>query len=449
MRRICKNGNNTLKNFKTYSKIEKFSSKELIQMEYDYSCHNYKPLEVVFEKAKGVEVWDPEGKKYYDFLSAYSAINQGHCHPKILKVMQEQLSNGVTLSSRAFYNNVFPQFAKYITEYFGYDAVLPTNSGAEAVEAAIKLARRWGYVEKQIPDNEALIISCQDNFHGRTISIISFSTDPDSYEQFGPYTKGVGNHLNIPYNDIGALEELLEKQGKKVAGFLVEPIQGEAGVVVPDEGYLKKCYELCQKHNVLFIADEVQTGVGRTGKLLASDYDNFKPDIVVLGKALSGGFYPVSCCLADWKVMEHIHPGQHGSTFAGNPLGCAVAMEALSVLKEENMIENAFVLGQHLRERLNTLVESKDSLITLVRGRGLLNAIIVNHDHPQLKGHTAYDICKVFKTRGLLAKQTHENIIRFAPPLVITKEQLDECTDIIIDVIKSIEKNGFESVKEN
>jgi ornithine--oxo-acid transaminase len=354
--------------------------------------------------------------------------------------MQDQLATGLTLSSRAFYNNIFPQFAKYVSEYFGYDAVLPGNSGAEAVEAAMKLARRWGYISKHIPSNEAIIIACKENFHGRTISIISMSTDPESFYQFGPYTKGLG--LVVPFNDIIELEKHFEMLGPKICGFIVEPIQGEAGVVVPDDGYLKECFDLCKKHNILFIADEIQTGIGRTGKLLACDYEEIKPDILILGKAMSGGFYPVSCCLAGWEVMQHIHPGQHGSTFAGNPLGCAVSMEALRVLQEEGMIENAFIQGEYLREKLETLIK-KDSLVKLVRGKGLLNAIVIDQEHESMEGKTGYDICKVFKSKGLLAKQTHGNIIRFAPPLVINSQEMAECSGIILDSIQMIEYEGF------
>lgn len=356
--------------------------------------------------------------------------------------MIDQLHKPLTLTSRAFYNNIFPQYSEFITKYFGYESVLPSNTGAEAVEGAIKLCRKWGYEKKGIKENEALIICCENNFHGRTISIVSMSNDPDSYGNFGPLTPGF---VRIPYNDTKALEEVLEKHGKNVAGFILEPIQGEAGVFIPDEGYLEKSFEICKKHNVLFISDEIQTGCGRTGALLCADHANIRPDIVILGKAISGGVYPVSAVLADRHIMDVIKPGQHGSTFAGNPLACAVAMTALQVLKEEKMVENSKILGEYLKTELQKLVKPK-GLIELVRGKGLFAAIVVNHDFEHLQGKTAYDVCKLFKEKGLLAKQTHETIIRLAPPLVITKDQVKEGVSIIRDIVEGIEKEGFQKV---
>lgn len=407
---------------------KKRSSQEFLDLEAKYGAHNYHPLPVVIDRAKGAKVWDVEGKEYYDFLSAYSAVNQGHCHPKIVKALVEQAEK-VTLTSRAFYNSVLGDYEKYVTEYFGYDKVLPMNSGAEADETALKLARRWAVVKKNIPNDEVLMICCSGNFHGRTITIITMSDDPDSYANYGPLTPGF---IRIPYNDVNALEEVLEKYGKKTAGFLLEPIQGEAGVYVPDDGYLKKCYDLCKKHNVLFIADEVQTGIARTGKLLACDHEGVRPDILILGKALSGGVLPVSCCLADNDIMLTIKPGEHGSTFGGNPLACKVAMAALEVVREEKLAERAEKLGKIFRDEMNKF---KSPMIELVRGKGLLNAIIVRPRN----GKEAWDVCLEMKEQGVLAKPTHQHIIRFAPPLVITEEQLRDAIERIKIAFKKFE----------
>ena len=403
-------------------------SEQFIEMEHQYGAHNYHPLPVVLSKGEGAFVWDVEGKRYFDFLSAYSAVNQGHCHPKIVNALCQQAKT-LTLTSRAFYNDCLGPYEKYITEYFGYDKVLPMNTGAEADETAMKLARRWGYKVKGIPENEAIIICCEGNFHGRTISIISMSTDPDSYGQFGPFTPGF---VKIPYNDSAALEQTLEKLGDKVAGFLVEPIQGEAGVYVPNEGYLKKCYELCKKHNVLFIADEVQTGIARTGKMLACDHEGVKPDILILGKALSGGVIPVSAVLANDEIMLTIKPGEHGSTFGGFCLAGKVAMAALQVVKDENLEQKAEELGKIFREEMSKV---KSDMIELVRGKGLLNAIVIKPKN----GKEAWDVCLKMKELGVLAKPTHQHIIRFAPPLVITKEQLLEAIELIKQAILSFE----------
>lgn len=403
-------------------------SEQFIEMEHQYGAHNYHPLPVVLSKGEGAFVWDVEGKRYFDFLSAYSAVNQGHCHPKIVNALCQQAKT-LTLTSRAFYNDCLGPYEKYITEYFGYDKVLPMNTGAEADETAMKLARRWGYKVKGIPENEAIIICCEGNFHGRTISIISMSTDPDSYGQFGPFTPGF---VKIPYNDSAALEQTLEKLGDKVAGFLVEPIQGEAGVYVPNDGYLKKCYELCKKHNVLFIADEVQTGIARTGKMLACDHEGVKPDILILGKALSGGVIPVSAVLANDEIMLTIKPGEHGSTFGGFCLAGKVAMAALQVVKDEKLEEKAEELGKIFREEMSKV---KSDMIELVRGKGLLNAIVIKPKN----GKEAWDVCLKMKELGVLAKPTHQHIIRFAPPLVITKEQLLEAIELIKQAILSFE----------
>jgi len=400
------------------------NTKDYIQREDKYGAHNYHPLPVVLDRGEGVYVWDVEGNKYYDFLSAYSAVNQGHCHPKIVGAMTEQAQK-LTLTSRAFYNSLLGEFEQYITEYFGYDKVLPMNSGAEGDETALKLCRKWAYEKKGIPENEAKIVVCEGNFHGRTITIISMSTDPDSYKGFGPYTPGF---VTIPYNDTEALEKALEDPN--VAGFLVEPIQGEAGVYVPDDGFLSKAYELCKEKNVLFIADEVQTGLARTGKLLACDHEEVRPDILILGKALSGGVYPVSVVLADDDIMLCIKPGEHGSTYGGNPVAAKVAMAALEVLKEENLAERAEELGKKFRAELRKI---DSPMVELVRGKGLLNAIVIKPTNEK----TAWDVCVALKENGLLAKPTHENIIRFAPPLVITEEQLMDCVDIISKTILS------------
>lgn len=418
----------------------KMSSSSLIELENIYGAHNYHPLPVVLSKGEGVKVWDVEGKEYYDFLSAYSAINQGHCHPRIVDALTEQASQ-LTLTSRAFYNDILGKYEKYITEYFRYDKVLPINSGVEAVETAIKLARKWAYMKKGIDSNKAVIIFASGNFHGRTLGAISASVDPSSTSGFGPFVPGY--HI-IPYNDLNSLENALKDPN--VAGFMVEPIQGEAGVVVPDEGYLKKAADLCKNNNVLFIADEVQTGIARTGKLLAScgncscekscgHNPEVRPDILVLGKALSGGVFPVSAVLADDDIMLCIKPGEHGSTFGGNPLACAVAIAALEVVVDEGLAENAMQLGQVFRDRMQQLC-SKSELVLNVRGKGLLNAIIINDDE---ESHTAWDICVKMADKGLLAKPTHGNIIRFAPPLVINEDQLHLCCDIIEESILEFE----------
>lgn len=403
-------------------------SEEFIEMEHRYGAHNYHPLPVVLCKGEGAFVWDVEGKRYFDFLSAYSAVNQGHCHPKIVKALCDQ-AHTLTLTSRAFFNDCLGPYEKYITEYFGYDKVLPMNTGAEADETALKLARRWGYRVKGIKENEALIICCEGNFHGRTISIVSMSTDPDSYGEFGPFTPGF---VKIPYNDVDALEKVLEQHGKRVAGFLVEPIQGEAGVFVPDEGYLKKCYDLCKKHNVLFMADEVQTGIARTGRMLACDHEGVRPDILILGKAVSGGVLPISAVLADDPIMLTIGPGEHGSTFGGFCLAGKVAVAALQVVKEEGLAEKAEKLGRIFREEM---LKVKSDMIELVRGKGLLNAIVIRPKN----GKEAWDVCLKMKELGVLAKPTHQHIIRFAPPLVITEEQLREAIELIKKAILSFE----------
>lgn len=389
-----------------------------IQKEAQYGAHNYHPLPVVLNKGEGVYLWDVEGKKYYDFLSGYSAVNQGHCHPKIIAALIEQAQK-LTLTSRAFHSDLLGEYSEYITKYFGYDKVLPMNSGVEAVETALKLARRWAYDVKGIAENEAKIITVEENFHGRTINVISFSTDPTAKKGFGPFMTG---YTTIPYNDLSALEVAL--QDKNVAAFLVEPIQGEAGVFVPDEGYLSKAYALCKAANVLFIGDEIQTGLARTGKMLACDHENVRPDILILGKALSGGTLPISAVLADDEIMLNIKPGEHGSTYGGNPLACKVAIASLQVLKDEQLSEKSETLGNYFRTQLEAL---NSPFIKLVRGKGLLNAIVVAHSDPD----AAWKLCLELKENGLLAKPTHGDKIRFAPPLVITKEQLDECIAII------------------
>ncbi len=426
--------NTTEKNTKT---------QEAIDIENRYSAHNYHPLPVVLERGEGVYLYDVEGKKYFDFLSAYSAVNQGHCHPKIVGALKTQAET-LTLTSRAFHSDKLGEFAKYITELFGYDKVLPMNSGAEGVETAMKICRKWAYEKKGIPEGEARIIVCHNNFHGRTTTIISFSDDPVARKNYGPYTPGF---IHVPYNDAAALERALNEEN--VAGFMVEPIQGEAGVVVPDDGYLNRAAELCREKNILFIADEVQTGIARTGSLLASWGDctctgrecscgkrDVRPDVVILGKALSGGAYPVSVVLADDHIMEVITPGSHGSTYGGNPLACAVAMAALDVVQDENLAENARRLGKIFREEMQAFID-KDDLVKLVRGRGLLNAIVIN-DSPE--SDTAWNICLAMKENGLLAKPTHGNIIRFAPPLVMTEKELRECIRIITTSIQEYEK---------
>lgn len=408
------------------------TSKEAMELENKHGAHNYHPLPVVLSKGEGVHVWDPEGKKYYDFLSAYSAVNQGHCHPKIIKALTDQAQT-LTLTSRAFYNDKLGPYEKYVTEFFGFDKVLPINSGVEADETAIKLARKWGYMKKGIAEDQAKIVVCEGNFHGRTMAIISASTDPECRVGFGPFLPGF---ITVPYNDLDALEKTFEADAKNIAGFLVEPIQGEAGVFVPDEGYLTKVRELCTKHNILFIADEVQTGIARTGQILAVDHENVRPDILILGKALSGGVFPVSAVLADDDIMLCIKPGEHGSTYGGNPLACEVAVAALEVVKEENLAEKAEHLGQIFRSDLAKFAET-NQFLKLVRGKGLLNAIIIDDTEDS---STAWDICVALKNNGLLAKPTHGNIIRFAPPLVITEEELMDCLNIIKTTLATFSK---------
>jgi ornithine--oxo-acid transaminase len=406
--------------------IEVINSQMAVDLEDKYGAHNYHPLPVVLAKGKGVFMWDVEGKRYYDFLSAYSAVNQGHCHPKIVGALIEQAQT-LELTSRAFYNNVLGVYEKFVTEYFGYQRVLPMNSGAEGDETALKLTRKWGYKVKGIPEDQAKIICCQNNFHGRTITVVSMSNDPDARKDFGPFTPGF---ISIPYNDLVALEEALKDPN--VAGFLVEPIQGEAGVFVPDEGYLKKAFDMCKAKNVLFIADEVQTGIARTGRLLACDWEGVKPDVLILGKALSGGVYPISAVLADDHIMLCIHPGEHGSTFGGNPVAAKVAMAALEVVRDEKLAENAEKLGAIFRDELRKI---NSPYIELVRGKGLLNAIVIK----PFNNKTAWDVCLKMRDNGLLAKPTHDHIIRFAPPLVITEEQVHEAVEIIRKSIKELE----------
>jgi len=406
--------------------MSKMTSNDYMAREDKFGAHNYHPLPVVLEKGEGVYLWGVDGKKYFDFLSAYSAVNQGHCHPKIVKALSDQ-AKVLTLTSRAFYNNVLGEYEEFVTKYFGYDKVLPMNTGAEADETALKLCRKWAYKVKGIKENEAKIIVCEDNFHGRTITIVSMSTDPDSYGGFGPFTPGF---VKIPYNNIAALEK--ELQDPNVAGFLVEPIQGEAGVFVPDEGYIKKAYELCKKHNVLFIADEVQTGIARTGKMLACDHEGVRPDILILGKAISGGVFPVSCVLADNQIMLTIKPGEHGSTFGGNPIAGKVAIAALSVIKDEKLSENAEKMGKIFRDEMKAI---KTDMIELVRGKGLLNAVVIRNK----PGKTAWDVCIAMAEKGVLAKPTHGNIIRFAPPLVINEKQLREAIELIKEAFKQFE----------
>ncbi len=399
-----------------------------IEQENKYGAHNYHPLPVVLSKGKGCYVWDVDGKKYFDFLSAYSAVNQGHCHPKIVKALTDQAET-LCLTSRAFFNDALGPYEEFIHNYFGYDKVLPMNTGAEGVETALKLARKWGYLKKGIPENEAIIVACEGNFHGRTITIVSISTDPDARANYGPYTPGIEV---IPYNDSAALSAFLEEKGEKVAGFLVEPIQGEAGVFVPDDGYLKECYDLCKKHNVLFIADEVQTGIARTGKLLCCEHENVRPDIVILGKAISGGVLPVSAVLADDDIMLTIQPGQHGSTFGGFPLACKVATAALEVVRDENLADRAEYLGKIFREEMRKI---DSPFIKDVRGKGLLNAIVIEPHN----GKEAWDVCMVMAENGLLAKPTHGHIIRFAPPLIISDDELREAIGIIAKSVKYLE----------
>jgi len=396
------------------------TAKQFMELEEQYGAHNYHPLPVVLHQGKGIYVWDVEGKKYFDFLSSYSAVNQGHCHPRIVKVLKEQ-ADVLCLTSRAFYNDALCEYEQFMHEYFGYDRILPMNTGAEGVETALKLARRWGAVKKGIPNDNIKIICCEGNFHGRTVTVITMSNDPSSYDKYGPLTPGF---IRIPYNDVEALRQVLDEYGHEVAGFIAEPIQGEAGVFVPDDGYLRRCYDLCKQHNVLFIADEVQTGIARTGRMLCSEHDGVRPDIVVLGKALGGGVLPVSACLADDEVMLNIKPGEHGSTFGGFPLAARVAVEALKVVKDEHLVENAEAMGRIFRDEIRKI---QSPFIVEVRGRGLLNAIVTK----PLNGTTAWDICLKMMDNGLLAKPTHDDIIRFAPPLCITESELREAIGII------------------
>lgn len=406
--------------------MAKMTSKDYMKREEQFGAHNYHPLPVVLDKGKGVFVWDVEGRKYYDFLSAYSAVNQGHSHPKIIKALTQQAKK-LTLTSRAFFNSVLGEYEEYVTKYFRYEKVLPMNTGAEAVETAIKLCRKWAYNKKGVPDNQAKIIVCENNFHGRTVTIVSMSSDPDAKKDYGPYTPGF---VTVPYNDLGALEK--ELQDPNVAGFLVEPIQGEAGVNVTDEGYIKKAYELCKKNNVLFIADEVQTGIARTGKLLACEHEGVRPDLLILGKAISGGVYPISAVLADDDVMLTIKPGEHGSTFGGNPVAAKVAIAALDVIKEEKLAENAERLGKIFRDEFKNI---QSEMISAVRGKGLLNAVVIKPKD----GKTAWDVCVGMKEQGVLAKPTHGDIIRFAPPLVINEKQLRDAMEKIKETFKEFE----------
>ena len=412
------------------NETKRYSAEEIIELENNYGAHNYHPLPVVLEKGEGVYVWDVKGKKYYDFLSAYSAVNQGHCHPKIVETLTAQAQK-LTLTSRAFYNDKLGVYEKFVTGYFGYEKVLPMNTGAEAVETALKLCRKWAYQKKKIAENDAQIVVCAENFHGRTTTIVSFSVDPDAYSDYGPFTPGF---IVIPYNDVEALRKVLN-ENRNVAGFLVEPIQGEAGAKVPDEGYLRQTYELCKENDVLFIADEVQTGIARTGRLLACEYEDVKPDILILGKALSGGVYPVSAVLSSNEIMDVIKPGQHGSTFGGNPLAAAVAIAALEVVRDERLAEKAYELGLIFRQEMTEFCKTS-KVAEFVRGKGLMNALIINNtQHKNL----AWDICLKMAENGLLAKPTHTNIIRFAPPLVITTEQLMECIGIIKASVNAFE----------
>lgn len=404
------------------------NAQHYIDLEARYGAHNYHPLQVVLSKGRGAKVWDVDGKEYFDFLSSYSAVNQGHCHPKIVQALKDQ-ADRICLTSRAFYNDALGEWEEFMHRYFGYDKLLPMNTGAEAVETGLKLARRWGYRVKGIPENESIIVVCEGNFHGRTISIVSMSSDPDSYTDYGPFTPGF---VKIPYNDVSALEKVLEEKGDRVAGFIAEPIQGEAGVKVPDEGYLKRCYDLCHKHHALFIADEVQTGIARTGRRLACDHENVRPNIVILGKAISGGVLPVSCVLADDEIMLTIAPGEHGSTYGGFPLAAKVSMAALQVVEDEHLAEHAEKLGVIFRKELE---EFQTPFIELVRGKGLLNAIVIKPHN----GKEAWDVCEAMAENGLLAKPTHRHIIRLAPPLVITETELYEALDIIKSTLLSLE----------
>lgn len=411
---------------------EVLGSRELIELEEKYGAHNYHPLPVVLERGEGVFVWDVEGKKYFDFLSAYSAVNQGHSHPRILNALKNQ-ADKLTLTSRAFYNSELGKYEAFITKLFGFDKVLPMNTGAEAVETAIKIARKWGYEKKGIDPGKAMIVVCGGNFHGRTTTIISFSNDPDARNNFNPYTSGF---ISVEYNDTAEFKKIAEENRENICGFLVEPIQGEAGVNVPDEGYLTACYEICKANDILFIADEIQTGIARTGKMLAVDHENLKADILILGKALSGGVYPVSAVLADDEIMNVIQPGQHGSTYGGNPLACAVATEAMQVVLDENLAENSARLGEIFRTEIRKMIP-EFGFLKAVRGKGLLNAILIN-DAPE--SSTAWDLCVELMNNGLLAKPTHGNIIRFAPPLIMTEEELNEALAIIHKTFENFKK---------
>lgn len=419
------------------SRLHAASTDKAIAAENEFAAHNYNPLPVVFSRARGVHVWDPEGRQYLDFLSAYSAVNQGHCHPELVRTLAEQAGR-LTLSSRAFYNDVFPKWAELVRELFGYDMALPMNTGAEAVETAIKIARKWAYKVKGVEQGKALVFSVEGNFHGRTMTAISLSTDPDSRDNYGPYLPNIGPTIPstgkvIRYNNVSDVEEALEAHGKDTAAFIIEPIQGEAGVVVPDDDYLSRVHELCKKHNVLLICDEIQTGIARTGKMLCSEWSGIKPDIVTLGKAIAGGMYPVSCVLSSKEVMLVVEPGTHGSTFGGNPLGAAVSIRALELIREEDMIAKADHLGRIFREEMTNI---GSPIIQSVRGRGLLNAVVI--DESATNGRTAWDLCILLKNKGLLAKPTHGNIIRFAPPLVITEEELRKAVGIISEAIKAL-----------
>jgi len=421
------------------SRYHASSSDEAYHLEHEYSAHNYHPLPVTLARASGAEVWDPEEKHYLDFLSAYSAVNQGHCHPELVKALTEQASR-LTLSSRAFYNDVFPRFAEFVTKYFGFDMVLPMNTGAEAVETAVKVARKWAYKVKGVPANDAYVFSVQENFHGRTFAAITMSTDPDSRENYGPYIPKLGSfhpdtNQPIRYNNVADLESVFQSYGDRTAAILIEPIQGEAGIVVPDDSYLRDVKQLCEKYNVLLICDEIQTGIARTGKLLCHEWSGVKPDLVLLGKAISGGMYPVSCVLGRKDVMLTVEPGTHGSTYGGNPLGSAIAIRALELVQEENLVERAQNLGETFREGLRA-IQKDNSLITTIRGKGLLNAIVI--DENQTNGHSAWDLCMLMKEKGLLAKPTHQNIIRLAPPLVITDEQIQSALQIIRSAVQEL-----------
>jgi len=435
------------------SRYHASSSRDAIATEAAYAAHNYHPLPVVFARASGCSVWDPEGKHYLDFLSAYSAVNQGHCHPELVKALTEQAQR-LTLSSRAFYNDVFPRFAELVTKMFGYDMVLPMNTGAEAVETAVKIARKWGYKVKGIPQDQAMVFSVSDNFHGRTFSAISMSTDPESRDNYGPYLPNVGSvcpvtKRPIRYNNVDDIREVLQRHGKNTAAFLIEPIQGEAGIVVPDDNYLHEVKALCEEHNVLLICDEIQTGIARTGRLLCSEWSGIKPDMVLLGKAISGGMYPVSCVLSSREVMLTVESGTHGSTYGGNPLGSAVAIRALQIIQEENMVTRAEKLGILFRDGLRKI---NNPMIKIIRGKGLLNAIVM--DEREMNGHNAWDLCMLFKEKGLLAKPTHQTIIRLAPPLVITEDQIQQALGIIREAMEELptlngkkeEKNGHNGV---